>query len=869
MPLITNNTSLGNAFGGKIASLNYNYQPNSNPSSATITIVSENNEFIEPILLSDFKIPILDITMKITEIQYNEDSNNKVLQLELQDEISFILDKKLVLVTGIHTTNTGSVGSYTTTAGAGEKKYCSRRIKPPKNSFDRDSQPHPGIQIPRNPNGTPINCKKQDEKSESCISFVPCPGYGGANLVLNDQAITIGSLRVVAKGGGSTTKSCYINGEFIVNKEPIEPEVTKSWCYTLNELFLSLSKIGIKINKGNKIFPDLITFSESGTIRSVLTSCLSRLGLNFYIDPINNSINIIDNSFLSNLNKKIENIYNGSYRREGVISINRKKSCRDVVGRYLVVRSDFDIAPNNSNSGGSGGGGGGGTGGGGGGGGDEPPIFTTFKRLYYDKSEPSIIDKREIEFLKRIAYLYSANIDENLIASYIFALGKKYNPHEWSDKQDQAIYGGKRKDETTDLDQTKFVQVDPKSKTRIQVELEKNPPPDFDISNFLGFYPNTRTALITESNTRQIKKGILAANSIDKISSYIQDFIFLASGIYVGRAIESARRIEGMDWANTYGFTILGPFRANTKIKEISELAPVQRLFDRIGGNSDITIANLVKASSAGAGLGRNPYHFIAIRPYAMAVGPNFNESYDISSLIKKNLYTFNYSDGNPNQPQQFLLFTKNSSKIVNDIEKVCTSAWNYSFSNEPKAISLIYTYKSLAERRAEADGDTPESSDNGLDASDPCGCPKPPADEIEIGCGQKKEVSIYHKLSNLKFSSSIDLDYFEGPIGEANTLLNNISSFSIEQDGPLYDVSLEYFRLPLKTDIDISSGFSSISCSFSAEGSTTSISYQTKKYQNIDKSILSQLGSSNTVSMLKDSSKAFQKNLGNQNIKY
>jgi hypothetical protein len=102
MPLITQNTSLGSAFGGKIASLNYNYQPNGSPSTATITVVSENNKFIEPQLLSDFVIPKLNAKTKVTQVQYNDDGNAKVLQVELQDRVSFILDKKLILVRGIH-----------------------------------------------------------------------------------------------------------------------------------------------------------------------------------------------------------------------------------------------------------------------------------------------------------------------------------------------------------------------------------------------------------------------------------------------------------------------------------------------------------------------------------------------------------------------------------------------------------------------------------------------------------------------------------------------------------------------------------------------------------------------------------------------
>ena len=72
----------------KIASLNFNYQPNSSPSSATITVVSENNTYIEPKLYSRIVLPILGIPMRVIEVQYNDDSDSRTLQVELLDELS-------------------------------------------------------------------------------------------------------------------------------------------------------------------------------------------------------------------------------------------------------------------------------------------------------------------------------------------------------------------------------------------------------------------------------------------------------------------------------------------------------------------------------------------------------------------------------------------------------------------------------------------------------------------------------------------------------------------------------------------------------------------------------------------------------------
>jgi hypothetical protein len=121
------------------------------------------------------------------------------------------------------------------------------------------------------------------------------------------------------------------------------------WGYSFSELLEAVKAFGLKV-KGSTFFRgnDRYIFSDSGSIRSVLSGCLSKLGKSFYVDPIDESIVITDNSFITKINKNIENIYKGNISNLGATSLNVKKSCTEVTGRHFVVKS----SRNQENSGG-------------------------------------------------------------------------------------------------------------------------------------------------------------------------------------------------------------------------------------------------------------------------------------------------------------------------------------------------------------------------------------------------------------------------------------------------------------------------------------------------------------------------------------
>ena len=810
MPVITQNTSLGSAFGGKIASLNYNYQPNGSPSTATITVVSENNKFIEPQLLSDFVIPKLNAKTKVTEVQYNDDGNTKVLQVELQDRVSFILDKNLILVRGIHSSGVDGdkiLGKY--------KFYESSGIPNSKNkqSLTSIAKKSGNICVIGALRTTLTFDAGEDanEKPEVIISPQKAH-YKNARLLYKDNI------------------KFY---DIKLKEEQYSSEQT--WGYSFSEMLSAVASFGLKIRGAEDISAqmDRYVLSDAGTVRSVLSGTLSKFGKSFYVDPIDESIVITDNTFVKKINGTIASIYKGNISNLGATSLNVKKSCTEVTGRHLVVKSTDQQSTR------------------------EPgqtsmrprmPSASRFRKVFYNKSEKEIIDRQEKMLLQRIAYLYGTGLDDYLIQLYLFSLGKKYNPDNWTGQPEKAFYGGKKENGSTFLDKTKFIQVkkgEKESKYSWQQDLEDSYPQYFDMTKLFGAFPNTRTVLETKNNVERIVPGVYPAAPPDKLRQFVEDFVFIAKGIFVSTPIQSVRRALGWDFTDTRGLKIIGPFRSDEKVKTISELAPIQRLFDRVGGNQNITIDNLRLAAGQSKGLGKNAYYYLGIvENKELLVGPKFNQSYDIPALLEKNIYLFNYEQQNKQAPQQYLVYTKEAEKIINDIEKVCLEAWNYTFEGDLNNVVIRYIYRSIAERRGQ---DNSESSD-----------PDPGSEEVPTWH------SIAHKFSKLQLSSKVELDFYEGPIGDAEEVLQNSSIVSPEQEGPFYEASISYFRPPQISDLNVSNGFSSLSSSFDGEnGVTTNISYSTMKYQSVDKSVITQIGSSNINKSSIDSSPAFSKNAG------
>ena len=76
----------------------------------------------------------------------------------------------------------------------------------------------------------------------------------------------------------------------------------------------------------------------------------------------------------------------------------------------------------------------------------------------------------------------------------------------------------------------------------------------------------------------------------------------------------------------------------------------------------------------------------------------------------------------------------------------------------------------------------------------------------------------------------------------EIKLFLENIGSLNPQFSGPFISTSVQYFRPPVRSDFDIENGVESVSVSMSDSGVTTSVNYSSKKFAQVDLSILRDL---------------------------
>jgi hypothetical protein len=406
MPLITNNSSLGDLFGGKIATMNFSYEPNSSPSSATITVVSENNRYIEPVLYSRIVLPILGIPMRIVEVQYNDDGDSKTLQVEMLDELSFILDKRLILINGVHSTglreNEETKESYPYIEYLGHPKANWREYGPTKERIKRTQY---GVILGSNRTTITIN--------KSYSNFTPSITNPSISLVYDAQK------RNVKAGTASETIYNQYESDLPTVVEPDKFSHSNEWGYTLSDFSAALSSFGIRISGLPTINASAYFFNNTGTIRSVLSSILSTFGLSFYVDPHSMQIFVINNRTIDTINRNLKLLYDANIQNlqinEGVTKGTFKKTLKNTTARRLVMDTSFvepESEPINNTP---------------------TPKRKTFHRIKFDRLEGGW-DSYEFEFLRKCAGIYLTNIDRSIIDLYIYGLAKGHDPHQWTNQ---------------------------------------------------------------------------------------------------------------------------------------------------------------------------------------------------------------------------------------------------------------------------------------------------------------------------------------------------------------------------------------------------------------------------------------------------
>jgi hypothetical protein len=389
--------------------------------------------------------------------------------------------------------------------------------------------------------------------------------------------------------------------------------------------------------------------------------------------------------------------------------------------------------------------------------------------------------------------------------------------------------------------------------------------PGFKSEDLRGGYPNTKT-IATEQGV--VIKDVYAADSPDRLEEWAKGMLWLGFGDFHITSAVSKLRTERYNFKDQTPYKIIGPFAADLLLSDVPELGFINQLAVRAGKEKQ-TIGDLYKMiqkdqddkppilgfkkSQGDTTLrSKNAYHFIAYLDIDLY--QNIFTT-DVAKELKENLYLFNIENTeSTSNPEQYLLETSSFRSIALAIERTCMDLWSYWYIGD----------KPLKEDDIkESDISVRDSSPSRTFLYDRV------SRAVEGGGGDEgggKTIEsltkgIFTRDSSLREESFLNIEIDSFNIGNL-TEKEFSKETSTEYGGPFYEVSLNYFRPPKPSDIDIDQGLSSISSSVGANGITTNIGYSSRKYQIIDRSFISKYSnkvaySNNSI----DNSPAFIKN--------
>lgn len=805
-PTITEKRNLGNLFGGKIASINYNFQIGSEASTSTLTLVSENNSFSIPSWNELVSIPPFGFSMSVIEHSIKDNSDYKSLQVELIDSLSNILDKELVLIYGEHTDpnyhlNNDLYEIY-------KSVYIGKRYYPASSVFN------PNIEFP--------NLRKDYVKNHG----------GGINIIgmpratyLEETSVNItGSSKLKAEpewysfdAGVLNTSISSFKNNFIYTPDK-SSSVNLTYGYTLRNLLLLFSSKGVTFEGGSAriMLDETLLFSETGTMRSVLTSCLSKIGRSFYVDPFTQKIKIISNNDISRINSNLLNNFSNFSSITGAKQISLTQSIRDVTSTHFIVKGDLEYKDANKER-------------------LERNSNRSMKQVLYKLNVKDLfgdLEKGDIELIKRVAPLLFLTNDTETLDTYLYALGLVHDPKNWGILYNSEFYTP-----------GEFLPVAKKSLVRggepNRARWQKFITDEFIAgeSEDFKFYELNKTV-----GARQLFSGEskLASKSGSDVNYYdnVKNFMLLWGGVYFSapiseRAIERRNYQEQAKWLlgldNSFEFVFVN---GESFISEVPELNFVVQLLKRIGAKINIKVKD-VAAKAYKSAIGDGDYFILGIR--RMFLGSGFDSEDAVRNINSSFLHIYDAE-----LKDRYLLYNAEALNVIKKIEKQSIEA----FAKESEKVKdrLVVRY-------------TPTESDR-----DPS------------GDSQQEEIhdvptvaSIQHIFSNIQNYSSKDFFVFQDRLEEVDLFLRNLGSINPEFSGPFITTDIDYYRPPLKSDFDVEKGVDSISISLTDKGVSTSIKYSSKKFANIDTSLIRDMfGSRSTSQSKRISRRAFERNRNN-----
>tara|TARA_Y100001938_G_C8100662_1_gene441432 strand:+ start:4916 stop:7372 length:2457 start_codon:yes stop_codon:yes gene_type:complete len=814
MPTEIDIKKIGSLFGGEIMSLNYNFQAGSESSTCTLTLVSENNTFSIPKMNEVVSLPPFGIQMAVLETRIRQDPLYSVLQVELIDSMSEILDKELVLTYGTHTDLRGelSAGVYEI-----EKElFAPRSAYPPTTLFNNN------VTFP----ATSKKFRKNYGDGKNAI------GFGRLTLKKKvEKIITVEDINDINITRGIEDQTTVVFDGLELNRDLTDDQViladegltmlkysfdnsSLSFGYTLSNLIELIKSKGISLEGFENLNEDNVLFSDSGTIRSVLTSVLSKIGRSFYVDPITQKIHIITNADISSINQNLDKLYSNFENTEAAEQLSLSKSIKNVQSTATIVKGNASLfKPDQANQGEQG----------------PPRLFK--QRLYKLDTEritKTLLNAQDIFLIERVAPFFQLTKDRLLTDNYIFALaGVSNGTDRWGD-----LYGEKQYNYEGVIPRFDPTSGDEQAWYEDMVK-------DRSAFNFKDFNEETSDQAIrlvaTKKKGEKENRNAISASQ-DGYLELVDNFITLWGGVYFSNPASFDRmdrrlyteKVYSGDRTQPYTFAQYDAEESITNVDELSFLVNLIRRYAQKTGirakNLKVKeVAALTAAPQGGKGGGR---YVIAVRNMNF-FSDGIIQDVDFREQIENNYYQFDNSVGD-----NYLALSPEGFRPAKFVADACNRAFDK--QRELTKKSIITKYQIVTD------------SDN--DRGDQKGRP-----ELNF---------IDHIPSKVKNFSKKALNVFSSDYTETRAFIENINSFSPEFEGPFVTTDIKYYRPPKRDDFQIKNGVDSIAVSMSEQGVTTSVKYSSRKFAKIDSSLTKHdLNGLSASPFRENSSNAFTKN--------
>lgn len=818
-------------YGGYITDLDFNFQSGSELSSGSVTIVSKDGNYTEPVLGSFFTMPFgLNFSMVITDISYSHNGSSKVMQLELVDKSIEKLDLNLVLVRGIHTSGLKRTD---------KKKAVSEVSVYPLAEMPESAWPQYAKNIAKAKGDFEIT-DRQPALIEGTNNIWVIGGgksvFAPTNQIIYPVAED-GFIRykvfdpndeqefyLVYKERGFQGDLSETGGQNVLNKESIiqynASDVSIEYGFTAKEFKTLLSKVGVSIrDDDNYLENTAILFDVSGTIREVLSAIASKLGFFFYYDPIRKQQNnyenpelvILGNDYINKVNQMIVDLQSSLGSEATVLSYS--KTIKGVESNHVVVRGEISEKNNRREIGYSGL--------------NNVGKSVKFKRIpvedFFDDQDGQIKKTALDDFYS--LFLSSAENEQQLFNDFVLAyylsgmdIGEIYdNKHckrvsSQQFKPNEVSIDPEQDDEDAEQDVASLLRKVGK-RNLISFELYKNAQND-DGEPISG----TKESISTPSESG--------------LYEFFQLFYSLVFNIYISPAMPAHK--AGQIAFSDGGFSVdPTPYNPNDKLKDVEPLSDFIKLIgdyaplggDKIGDRKISELASLAghqPSVTLGDPLSTRVY-FIGKRNNNAKTGVRERRDQEqneeigkkVDRLIDENIVTASY-DG-----KALLICDKDyNNNLITPIKELSERLWTEFRKDKKNALRINYQRVNDEDKSFQFDFD--ESS-----------FVLPTRSSINHVTDNRSKVLDGISKSNLVF--------LNGPKKETDLFYKNIAngdnfnSLVPVIKGPLRSLEVRYFRSPLPSDVDPEKGMDSFSVSVGSNGISTTIRYSTRKLFPID----------------------------------